>query len=153
MIGQPSKAGDHLSHTREKREYQVRGALFSFKISTNKNIIFAFHSDGHIEPIIPDLAEIGLDILNPIQPCTMDDRRLKKDFGKMLSFWGGINVQKTIPFGSPKDVIEEVKDRINIFGESGGFIISSSHNIQPDINSINNTFVYYWACTKYGKYF
>ena len=118
----------------------------------NKDIIFAFHSDGHIEPIITDFIEIGLDILNPVQPCTMDDKRIKRDFGKKISFWGGINVQKTMPFGSPKDVVDEVKDRINTFGEDGGFIISSSHNIQPNVNSISNTFIYYWACRKYGKY-
>jgi len=118
----------------------------------NKNIIFAFHTDGYVEPIIPDFVEIGLDILNPVQPCTMDDRYIKKKYGEKLSFWGGINVQKTIPFGSPQDVIEEVKDRIEIFGENGGFIISSSHNIQPNINSLSNTFIYYWACSKYGKY-
>jgi len=118
----------------------------------NKNIKFAFHSDGHIEPIIPDLVEIGLDILNPVQPGTMDDRRLKKNFGDKLTFWGGLNVQKTIPFGSPKDVVDEVKDRIDIFGPGGGFIISPSHNIQPDIRSIDNTLIYYWACNKYGQY-
>ncbi len=119
----------------------------------NQNIIFAFHTDGYVEPIIPDFIEIGLHILNPVQPCTMDDRRIKKDFGKSISFWGGINVQKTIPFGTPKDVVEEVKDRMDIFGQDGGFIISSSHNIQPNINSVNNTFLYYWACNKYGIYY
>lgn len=118
----------------------------------NKNILFAFHSDGHIEPIIPDLIEIGLDILNPVQPGTMNDIRLKKEFGKKLSFWGGINVQKTMFFGSAKEVVDEVKDRINIFGKDGGFIISSSHNIQPNIRSVDNTFIYYWACRKYGCY-
>jgi len=126
--------------------------LFQEWKKLNKNIIFAFHSDGYVEPIIPDLVEIGLDILNPVQPGTMNDCYLKKEFGKKLSFWGGINVQKTIPFGSPKDVIDEVKDRINIFGEGGGFIISPSHNIQPNIRSIDNTLIYYWACNKYGKY-
>jgi hypothetical protein len=47
-------------------------------------------------------------------------------------------------------VVEEVKDRIDVFGKDGGFIISSAHNIQPNINSINNTFIYYWACRKFG---
>ncbi len=118
----------------------------------NSNIKFALHSDGHIEPIVEDLVEIGLDILNPVQPGTMDDRWLKKEFGRKLSFWGGINVQKTMPFGTLKEVINEVKDRIGIFGPGGGFIISPSHNIQPNIRSIDNTMTYYWACRKYGKY-
>lgn len=118
----------------------------------NKDIFFALHSDGHIEPIVGDLVEVGLDILNPIQPGTMNDPWLKEQFGKKLTFWGGINVQKTIPFGSPEEVIAEVKDRIDIFGPGGGFIISPSHNVQVNPRSIDNTLIYYWACEKYGKY-
>jgi uroporphyrinogen-III decarboxylase len=118
----------------------------------NKDIFFAFHSDGDIQPIVGDLVEIGLDILNPIQPGTMDDRWLKRDFGKKLTFWGGINVQKTIPFGTAAQVVAEVRDRFDIFGPDGGFIIGSSHNIQPNVRSIDNTLIYYWACQKFGKY-
>lgn len=118
----------------------------------NKNIFFALHSDGHIEPIVGDLVEIGLDILNPVQPGTMNDRWLKKQFGDKLAFWGGMNVQKTIPFGNPNELIAEVKDRMDIFKPGGGFIISSSHNIQVNPRSIDNTFIYYWAANKYGKY-
>jgi len=126
--------------------------LFEKWRKLNKNIVFALHSDGCVEPIVSDLVEIGLDILNPVQPGTMDDAMLKKKYGSKITFWGGINVQKTIPFGSTSDVIGEVKDRINIFGPGGGFIISSSHNVQPNIRSIDNIFTYYWACNKYGVY-
>ena len=126
--------------------------LFERWKKINKNIKFALHSDGHIEPIINDLIEAGLDILNPVQPGTMDDAMLKKKYGKNITFWGGINVQKTIPFGSTSDVIDEVKDRINTFGAGGGFIISSAHNVQPNTRSIENVFTYYWACSKYGVY-
>lgn len=116
------------------------------------DIIFAFHTDGHVEPIIPDLIDVGLDILNPIQPTTMDDRRLKREFGNKLSFWGGINVQSTIPFGSPADVVAEVREKLDIYGRDGGFIISSSHNVQPNPRSIDNTMTFYWACRRYGEY-
>ena len=116
------------------------------------DIIIAFHSDGHIEPIVPDLVEIGLDVLNPVQPTCMDDARLKREFGDKLTFWGGINVQKTIPFGTLKDVVAEVRDRLSVFGAGGGFIISSSHNVQPNVRSIDNTLAYYWACSRYGGY-
>lgn len=127
--------------------------LFKEWRKINKNTIFALHSDGYIEPIIPDLIEIGLDILNPVQPdCGMDDGVLKKKYGKNISFWGGISVQKTIPFGSPYDVVNEVRKKIDILGENGGYIISSAHNIQPNLRSIDNTFIYYWACKKYGIY-
>ncbi|MCA9917752.1 MAG: hypothetical protein KC445_07365 [Anaerolineales bacterium] len=117
-----------------------------------KDIIFAFHTDGHVEPIVPDLIDVGLDILNPIQPTTMDDRRLKREFGDKLSFWGGINVQSTIPFGSAADVVAEVRDKLDVYGENGGFIISASHNVQPNPRSVDNTMTFYWACRRYGEY-
>jgi len=69
------------------------------------DIIFAFHTDGYVEPIVPDFIDIGLDILNPIQPGCMNDEMLKREFGDKLSFWGGINVQKTIPFGTAAEVL------------------------------------------------
>jgi len=116
------------------------------------DIIFAFHTDGHVEPIIPDLVDIGLDILNPIQPGCMDDRKLKREFGSKLSFWGGINVQNTIPFGTPADVVAEVREKLKIYGSDGGFIISASHNVQPHPRSIDNTLIFYWACGRYGVY-
>ena len=116
------------------------------------DIIIAFHSDGHIEPVIPDFVEIGLDVLNPVQPGCMNDGRLKREFGDKLTFWGGINVQKTIPFGTPEDLVAEVRDRISVFGDNGGFIISSSHNVQPNVRSVDNTLAYYWACSRYGRY-
>ncbi len=116
------------------------------------DIIFAFHTDGHVEPIIPDFVDIGLDILNPIQPGCMDDRRLQREFGSKLSFWGGINVQKTIPFGTPADVVAEVREKLKIYGSDGGFIISASHNVQPQSRSVDNTLIFYWACRRYGEY-
>jgi len=144
MLISPALWGKYL-----KPRYQ---RLFKKWKQLNKNILFALHSDGYIEPIIPDLIEIGLDILNPVQPGTMDDAILKKKYGSKITFWGGINVQKTMPFGSTSDVINEVKDRINTFGPGGGFIISSAHNIQPNVRSVDNIFTYYWACNKYGVY-
>jgi uroporphyrinogen decarboxylase len=116
------------------------------------DVVFAFHSDGCVEPIIPDLVEIGLDILNPVQPGCMDDEKLKKAFGSKLTFWGGMNVQKTIPFGTPAEVVAEVRDRMKVYGTDGGFIISSAHNVQPNLRSLDNTMVYYWACRRYGEY-
>jgi uroporphyrinogen decarboxylase len=117
-----------------------------------KDIIFAFHTDGYVEPIIPDFVDIGLDILNPVQPGCMNDERLKRAFGDKLSFWGGINVQKTIPFGTAADVVAEVREKLKTYGTDGGYIISCSHNVQPNIRSVDNTMVYYWACRRYGEY-
>jgi len=126
--------------------------LFREWKKVRSDIIFAFHTDGHIEPIVPDFIEIGLDILNPVQPGCMNDTRLKQEYGDRIAFWGGINVQHTIPFGTPADVAAEVRDRMRTFGPGGGFIISSAHNVQPNIRSIDNTLAYYWACRRYGEY-
>ena len=58
----------------------------------------------------------------------------------------------TIPFGTPADVADEVRDRISVFGERGGFVISPSHNVQPHPRSVDNTLAYYWACRNFGEY-
>ena len=74
----------------------------------NPQVKVAYHSDGVIYPIIPDLIEIGLDVLNPIQPASMDPARLKREYGDRLCFWGSLDEQHTLPFGSADDVRTEV---------------------------------------------
>jgi uroporphyrinogen-III decarboxylase len=98
----------------------------------NPNIKVAYHSDGYIHPIIPDLIEIGLDVLNPVQPACMDPAKLKKDFGDKLCFWGTIDEQHTLPFGSPDDVRKEVAHRLDTIGKDGGLIIGPTHHVQLD---------------------
>ena len=98
----------------------------------NPALKIAYHSDGNIFPIIPDLIEIGLDILNPIQPASMDPAEVKEKFGKELSFWGSIDEQHTLPFGSPEDVRQEVKTRLQTLGKGGGLIIGPTHHVQLD---------------------
>lgn len=92
------------------------------------------HSCGSIKPLIPDMIEMGLDVLNPIQPgaADMDPRDLKARFGARLSFHGSVDIQKTLPFGTPTDVRAEVRDRMEALAPGGGFIICTAHNIQPD---------------------
>ncbi len=74
----------------------------------NPRIKIAYHTDGVVYPIIPELIEIGIDILNPIQPMAMDPVKLKNDFGDRLCFWGSMDIQQTLPFGTPDDVKNEV---------------------------------------------
>jgi uroporphyrinogen-III decarboxylase len=85
-----------------------------------------------IYPIIPDLIEIGLDVLNPIQPACMDPVRLKREYGDKLSFWGSIDEQHTLPFGTPADVRREVLTRLDTIGKGGGLIIGPTHFVQLD---------------------
>ena len=98
----------------------------------NPALKIAYHSDGDISPIIPELIEIGVDVLNPIQPASMSPGALKSSYGDQLCFWGTIDEQHTLPFGSPDDVRREVLDRIATVGEKGGLIIGPTHHVQLD---------------------
>jgi len=122
----------------------------SFK-SVKKDIKIAFHSDGNVEKLIPDLMDTGVDILQAVQPKSMDVGSLKKKFGNKLSFWGTVDIQEIMPFGTPDDVRNEVKTRIFSAGKGGGLIIAPSHNIQPDV-SVENIEAFYDAAKKYGRY-
>ncbi len=98
----------------------------------NPHIKIAYHTDGVVYPIIPDLIEIGLDVLNPIQPMAMDPVRLKNEYGKNLCFWGSLDIQQTLPFGTPQQVKAEVITRLKTIGRDGGLLIGPTHNIQLD---------------------
>ena len=98
----------------------------------NPRIKVAYHTDGVVYPIIPELIEIGIDILNPIQPMAMDPVKLKNDFGDRLCFWGSMDIQQTLPFGTPDDVKNEVLLRLRTIGRSGGLLIGPTHNLQLD---------------------
>jgi len=98
----------------------------------NPAVKVAYHSDGFIDPIIPELVEIGVDILNPIQPACLDPAKVKRGFGDELCFWGSIDEQYTLPFGTPEEVRQEVLNRIKTIGQGGGLIVSPSHHVQLD---------------------
>jgi len=100
----------------------------------------AYHSDGNIYPIIADLIEIGVDVLNPVQPASMDPAHLKKQFADKLCFWGTIDEQHTLPFGTPQDVSTEVLERLRTIGKQGGLIIGPTHHVQLDTPMEN-----FWA--------
>ncbi len=98
----------------------------------NPGIKIAYHTDGLVYPIIPELIEIGIDVLNPIQPTAMDPLKLKNDYGDRLCFWGSLDIQKTIPFGTPDEVQAEVLLRLRTLGRDGGLVIGPTHNLQLD---------------------
>jgi uroporphyrinogen decarboxylase len=98
----------------------------------NPQIKIAYHTDGVVYPIIPELIEIGVDILNPIQPLAMDPVKLKAEYGDRLCFWGSLDIQKTLPSGTPEDVRSEVINRFETIGQNGGLIIGPTHNLQLD---------------------
>ncbi len=93
------------------------------------------HCCGGIAPLLDAVVEAEFDILNPVQ-CSakgMDPRALKRDYGDRLVFWGGgVDTQKTLPFGTPQEVRDQVRERIEIFGPGGGFVFCTIHNIQAN---------------------
>jgi uroporphyrinogen decarboxylase len=125
--------------------------LFAEWKRLNPRVKIAFHSDGNIYPILGDLVEIGLDILNPVQPRSMDPARVKKDFGRHLTLWGTIDIQHVLPFGTPQDVAEEVRLRCRTAGAGGGLILAPAHNIQAEV-PIQNILAFYEAAREYGRY-
>jgi uroporphyrinogen decarboxylase len=93
----------------------------------------SIHSCGDIIEIIPDLIEIGVNIISPLQAEALDFKFLKKKYGNDLAFWGGVSTQRTLPHGTPNDVRAEIKERINVLAKNGGYILAPSHELQGDI--------------------
>lgn len=113
-----------------------------------------YHSCGAVLPLIPDLIESGIDILNPVQVSAtgMDSRELKKRFGKDLTFYGGgVDTQNVLPHGTPQQVRDEVKRRVEDFAPGGGFIFNTVHNIQADVPP-ENIMAMWEALQEFGVY-
>jgi len=127
--------------------------LFDIVKKRSKAFIF-FHSCGSIYPLIRELIDIGLDILNPVQISAkgMDPEKLKKEFGDQLTFWGGgVDTQHILPLASPERVVEHVKKLIRIFAPKGGFVYASVHNIQPGVPP-ENIVAMFKTAYEYGRY-
>ncbi len=103
-----------------------------------------FHSCGAIRELIPDLIETGFDILNPVQvrAAGMIPAELKDEFGGKICFHGGVDVQKTMPLGTVEEVKEEVRERIDVLGKNGGYILAPTHNFQADV-PLENMLAFY----------
>jgi uroporphyrinogen decarboxylase len=113
-----------------------------------------YHSCGATRGLIPDLIEIGFDILNPVQVSAkgMDTRELKQTFGREIVFWGGgVDTQHVLPFGKPQEVVDEVKRRIDDLAPGGGFVFSAIHNIQAFVPP-ENIVAAFDTARSYGNY-
>jgi uroporphyrinogen decarboxylase len=109
------------------------------------------HSCGAIADILADLIEIGVDIINPVQTSArgMDPIRLKREFGKDITFWGGgCDTQRVLPLGTPEEIADHVKERMDIFAPGGGFVFTQVHNIMPHVPP-ENIVAMYEAVRKY----
>lgn len=92
-----------------------------------------YHSDGDCQAVIPDLIEIGVTVLNPIQPECMDPVELKTTYGDRLAFWGTIGTQTTMPFGTPQEVKDTIRERIETVGKGGGLLLAPTHILEPEV--------------------
>ena len=91
------------------------------------------HSCGNIFAVLPDVVEMGVQVLNPVQPECMDIREIKARFGAELAFWGGISTQQTLPLGTPDEVRREVQEVADLLGAGGGYILAPAQSIQDDV--------------------
>lgn len=104
-----------------------------WEVYKNAGLPVMHHSCGNVTLILDDLVEIGLDLLNPVQPGAMDQKYIVKHYGDKLSFGGGICNQTILPFGKPDTVAKEVKKTIDLLGRNGGYIIGPSHEVTTDV--------------------
>ena len=103
------------------------------------------HLCGNITAILPDLIEIGLNVLNPVQPQAMDVKRLSSEFGGKVCFNGGVDVQGTLIHGTPADVKRKVHELVDLFGRfNGGYIGGTSHSVMPE-TPLDNVIAMYEA--------
>jgi len=112
------------------------------------------HSCGSVEPLIREFIEAGFDVLNPVQTsaANMEPGRLKEKYGDKITFWGGgVDTQRTLPFGTPEQVRKEIRERIRIFAPRGGFVFNTVHNVQPRV-PIANLLAMYDSVRDFGRY-
>jgi uroporphyrinogen decarboxylase len=128
--------------------------IFNYIKESNPHLYVFLHSCGSIYQLLPDLIDAGVDIINPIQVTAngMEPSRLKREFGKNLTLWGGgVDSQGVLPFGTPHQVREQVKERIQLMAPGGGYVFATVHNIQAEVPP-ENIVAMFEAVAEYGQY-
>lgn len=115
----------------------------------NPAVRILYHSDGYIEPIIPDLIEIGVNVINPVQPDVMDPAALKEKYGNRLAFWGTVGTASDWLYGSPRAIEDEVKERIGTIGKKKGLVIAPAYDLEPKVKW-ENVLAFVRAVRKYA---
>ena len=137
---------------RQRIKPRQRRLVEAIKQKTDARIYY--HSCGAAFDLIPDLIEVGFDILNPVQVSArgMDTRRLKETYGRDITFWGGgVDTQQVLPFGTPEAVADEVRRRIDDLAPGGGFVFAAVHNIQAFVPP-ENIIALFDTALEYGRY-
>lgn len=133
--------------------FQPRFKRYFDTIKECTSAFIHFHCCGSIYKLLPDLIELGVDVINPVQVAAkdMDSSILGRKFGDTLSFWGGVDTQSVLPKGTPEEVKAEVRRRIKDLAPGGGYVLGAVHNIQPDV-PVDNILALYEAGREYGVY-
>ena len=124
--------------------------IYSAAKAIKPDIQIWYHSDGNIESIIPELIEIGVTILNPVQPECLSPLEIKRKYGDKLVLDGAIGTQTTMPFGSPQEVRDTVKQRIEELASDGGYIVSPTHTLEPEV-PVENIKAFLDTCRNYRR--
>ncbi|HBA64216.1 MAG TPA: hypothetical protein DCZ20_10205 [Lachnospiraceae bacterium] len=122
--------------------------LIAYAKGLNPDILIFYHSCGFIEPFIPHLIEVGIDVLNPIQSESMDFAKIYRTYGEQISFHGTIGTQTVMPYGTPQQVKEEVWRNLDLAGEKGGLFVAPTHLLEPEV-PLANILAYVDACREY----
>ncbi len=112
------------------------------------DMIIFYHSCGFVTPFIPDFIEVGIDVLNPVQPECMDFGEIFAEYAGAISFNGTIGTQTTMPFGIPDDVKNAVHKNLDIVGKQGGLFCTPTHVLEPEV-PWENIIAYVEACKNY----
>ena len=148
------QGGPQISPELYRRRVKPHHARLWGHIKARSGLPLFLHSCGSIYKLIPDLIEAGVDILNPVQvsAADMDTARLKREFGDALTFWGGgCDTQRVLPFGTPGEVRDEVRRRIEDLAPGGGFVFNQVHNIQAGVPP-RNVMAMFEAAAEHGRY-
>jgi uroporphyrinogen decarboxylase len=155
--------GDDLSHQggltyspeMYRRLFKPRHrAIVQFLRKHSGEAKILYHCCGAAKSLLSDLVEIGIDAYNPVQVSAMgmdDTRKMKEKFGRDLTFWGGIDTQRVMPFGRPEDVRKEVRRRIEELGPDGGLVLAAVHNLRPEVKP-ENICALFEAALEFGRY-
>jgi len=146
--------GPFISPNTYRRLYQPFHRRINNWIHEHTSWRSLIHSCGSVRTLLDDFVAAGFDILNPVQcsAARMNPAELKAEFGQRLTFWGGgVDTQRTLPFGTPDEVRREVRERIKSFGVGGGFVFAAVHNIQA-CTPVDNILAMFETVREWGRY-
>lgn len=149
-IGEP--AGMLFSPGHWRTYFKPRWAAIIRACRTvNPRLGVFYHSDGYCEPIIPDLIELGVNVLHPVQPDVMDPLELRSRYGDRLAFWGTVGTARRWAWSDPESIRAEVRERIATVGARGGLVLSPAYDLEPEVRW-ENVEAFFAAAREFGGY-